>query len=117
MPADDPLRRREADAGPREFLGRMQALKRNKKRRGIRHVEAGAVVTDEVYPLAALQAPAELYACMLPPGRELPGISQQIVEQDAQQLLVARITRVPGEHDFHMTIRVPPAASRQPLRA
>src|SRR5436190_141700 len=52
--ADDALHGREADAGAGKFFGRMQPLKRAKELVGVGHVEAGAVVADEIHRRSAL---------------------------------------------------------------
>ena len=48
MPANDPVDRRQPDAGALEFRRRMQALKHAEQLRRIGHVETGAVVAHEI---------------------------------------------------------------------
>src|SRR6185312_4295664 len=46
--SDDPLDRGEADAGAGKLLVAVEALERTEQAVGVLHVEAGAVVADEV---------------------------------------------------------------------
>src|SRR5581483_4585156 len=82
---DDPVDNGEADAGPRKFADVVHALKGLEQPRGIGHVEAGAVVADEIHGLTAADLTAEFDFRRLPSAGELPGITEEVVERDAHE--------------------------------
>jgi len=57
---DDPLNRGEADAVSREFFFSMQALKGRKELIRALHIEASAVVPNEICSVTSLRGGAEL---------------------------------------------------------
>src|SRR5690606_11100791 len=80
---------REPDTGAWEFPGGMHALEDPKQLIGIGHVEASAVITDmEYFSGTVLHNPhLDPRRCQL--RGELPGIVEEIFQDDAQQLRVA----------------------------
>src|SRR3546814_14932385 len=53
------------------------------------HVETRSVVADEIGVLPLVAAAAELDAGRRAPGGELPGVAQQVLQSDLQQLGIA----------------------------
>src|SRR5580658_9938025 len=82
---DDTLNGRQTDSRSREIFCRMQTLKGPEQLAGVRRVEAGAVISHEILPVAVFSVRAEFDAGMRLLGRELPGIAQQIGHHDPQQ--------------------------------
>src|SRR3546814_15332196 len=64
----------------------VQALKGAKELVGMCHVETRSVVADEIGVLPLVAAAAELDAGRRAPGGELPGVAQQVLQSDLQQL-------------------------------
>src|SRR5690242_7489997 len=85
---DDALDRRQTDAGPRIVARRVQALKCPEELACVGHVEAGAVVAhEEGRPPLVLQGP-DLDLPFLGLGGEFPRVSDEILQDDAQQMRV-----------------------------
>ena len=68
----------------------MQALKGAEQFVDISHIEACAVVPHEKDAPPIIIPRANLDVCLGSPGCELPGIPDQVLEQDLQELLVSR---------------------------
>src|SRR5256714_1858777 len=86
---DDTLDGGEADARALELFVAVETLERAEKLSGVCHVEARAVVADEVNDLALLALPTESYLRRVALRCELPGVAQKVREHDLQQALVA----------------------------
>src|SRR6266404_3661295 len=85
MPVDDSLHGGQTNTRTLEFTRGMETLKCAEQFTDIGHVEARAVITDEISRLAVLLLPTKDY---LRPGSlrcKFPGVAQQIVEHDSQQ--------------------------------
>src|SRR5207237_517827 len=89
VPLDNPRDGRQADSAARKIGAGVQPLKSLKETLARRHVEAGAVVPDEVNRLSVLFHFAELdpRAGML--SGELPGVFEEIEERGMEQSRVA----------------------------
>src|SRR5688500_17994525 len=85
---DHALHRGQAYPGAAELLRAVQPLERTEQLVREAHVEAGAVVAHEEYAALAVAHGADLDPRMLDARRELPGIANQVVEHDAQQLRI-----------------------------
>src|SRR5205823_11910466 len=75
---DDPMHDRQTDAGARERLLRMEALKHAEELVGIAHVETDAVVAHVVDGVRALAQCALFDAGWIAAGAEFEGIGQQV---------------------------------------
>src|SRR5262245_66442147 len=64
VPGDDPLHSHEPDARARELADGMQALEGYEELVGVRHVEADAVVADEVFKSVLAGTCAHRHACV-----------------------------------------------------
>src|SRR5687768_12667231 len=85
MTLDDAAHRREADAGALVVRFHVEAMERLEQPLGVRHVETCAVVAYEECLLPIHDVLPEHDPGVGAPGRELPGIPQQVVEQDPHQ--------------------------------
>src|SRR6185295_18354937 len=77
---DDPLDGGEANAGTGELLGCVESLERTEQLRGVLHVEARAIVLDEVRRRAPDHGDTDLdpRGCMA--RRVLPRVADQVVQ-------------------------------------
>jgi hypothetical protein len=89
---DDPLDGGESDPGAGELRGGVESLEGSEELVSVRHVEADAVVANVIHEAIALPPSAELDSRRRLSARELPGIPEQVFEQDAQKV------RVPTAH-------------------
>ena len=89
MTEDDAGRRGEADAVPIVGARRMEALERNEELVHERGVEADAVVLDEVDTRSILVARTEADPGLGSSARELPGVPDEALEQDAEEARIA----------------------------
>src|SRR5262249_33496527 len=103
---DDALNRGEPDARALEVVLRVKPLKDVEQLRGVGHVEAGAVVVDEVYGLSALVCRAELDACAPALSRELPRIAEQVVHDRAEQRGVPFFVEPVVDDELHRAVRL-----------
>src|SRR5262245_41116713 len=76
--APDALDQREADAGPLELVGAVQALEHAEQAGRVRHVEADAVVRDPVHDLAVLDGAADGDAGRRAAAGVLDGVADQV---------------------------------------
>src|SRR3989442_1183482 len=88
MPRHDTLNRGQADAGAGELRSSMERLERGEKLLSISGIEPHAVIAYEKSAAVILPAQAELDSATRPPDRRLPGIAEQILEDDAEQTRV-----------------------------
>src|SRR3546814_3920742 len=102
---DDPLNGGEADAGSGKLAGVVQALKGAKELVGMCHVETRSVVADEIGVLPLVAAAAELDAGRRAPGGELPGVAQQVLQSDLQQLGIAPYDHGRLDHEVRHPVR------------
>src|SRR5256714_1303660 len=86
---DDALDGGEAYPSALELVAAVETLERAEQLAGVRHVEARAVVADEVDCLATLLLPPESDLRRVALRGELPGVAQKVDEHDFQQSLVA----------------------------
>src|SRR5437588_5867355 len=86
---DDALDGGEADARAFELVAAVETLERAEQLSGVSHVEARAIVADEVNGLALLALPTESDLRRVALRCELPGVAQKVREHDLQQALVA----------------------------
>src|SRR2546425_804239 len=98
---DDALRDRQAHARALELVAAVHALEGAEEPLGVSHVEAGAVVPNEVDPLALMAPPTHLDGWALPLARELEGVGHQVDEHLLEQRPVAHaIRQIPHrDHD------------------
>src|ERR1700722_11165573 len=82
---DDALHGRQPDAGPREFRLGMQTLKYPEQLRCERHVEARAVVPDEIAGFTPLGPGAKFNGGVRAIGGEFPSVAQQVLQDDLHQ--------------------------------
>src|SRR5450432_2291116 len=99
VPADDAAHDREADPRALELRGAVEPLERLEQAAREGWVEADAVVLHEVNRLGAARD-ADLDAGARAFPRELPGVAQQVLEDDLQQARVAQ--RLEGRGDDHL---------------
>src|ERR1700722_9660035 len=104
--SQDPVDRREAHARPFEFARRVESLKDTEQLRGKGHVEAGAVVADEIGSLPTLLDGPELDAGVRLVSRELPRVAQQIVDGRAEQGAVALFGEPVADQELHAAVRL-----------
>src|SRR5438445_13742994 len=86
---DDAAGRGQADAGAWELVPAVQALEGAEEPVGIDHVETDPVVLDEDARLAVDHLAADRDLRRAPQAAELPGVVDQVGEQDPNQPLVA----------------------------
>src|SRR5689334_3461037 len=86
---DDALRCGQADTGAGELKRRVQPLKRAEELSGIGHIEAGAIVADEVGSSAVARLDAKLNSRVCQFAGEFPGIDKEVLKHDAQELTIA----------------------------
>src|SRR2546421_9816967 len=84
MPVDDALHGRKADACALELARAVEALKRAEQLIGISHVEARAIVADEIDRLPGALFMPESDLCPDALRRKLPSVAQQVHEHDAR---------------------------------
>jgi|SRR5271166_4859234 len=89
MPIDNSVDRCKPYACPRELRLLMEPLERRKEPFGVSHIESGPVITDEVGRDAVGLGASELDDCLGLSCAELPGISQQVLQQEVQKPAVA----------------------------
>lgn len=87
---------------PSEVGGRVQALEHAKELVGVRHVQTGAVVANEVDDPAWPFVDAEFNSSLGSLARELPGIAEQILESNLQQTRIAFGTYPVRNGEFHL---------------
>ncbi len=85
------LNSREANSGTFEVRNGVKALKGAKELGGVSHVESRAVVAHEVDEAFVPSLAAERDLGMFLSGRELPGVSEKVLEDHRDQALV-RVT-------------------------
>ena len=83
----------------------MQALERQEKFVGVLHIEPSSVVFYKENGLAILLPLAKFNAGGRVLRGEFPGISDQVVHQDADQSFVAKSGRIISNHEFNLTFR------------
>src|SRR5262245_58041477 len=106
MAVNDTLHGGQADACAREIPLTVQALKSPEQFRAVGHVEAGAVVANEIdHPAVTLPNP-EFYVCPEVLACELPGIAQQIFQHDPQQLAIALDDPCLGNDKIRLALRL-----------
>src|SRR5690242_9403345 len=104
---DDALDRRQTDAGPRIVARRVQALERPEELVRISHVEARAVVAyEESRPSLVLQG-ADLDPRLFLLGGEFPGVSEEVLQDDAQQMRVGVRAHPLPDRNLHRAARIP----------
>src|SRR3546814_5904579 len=69
------------------------------------HVETRSVVADEIGVLPLVAAAAELDAGRRAPGGELPGVAQQVLQSDLQQLGIAPYDTGRLDHEVRHPVR------------
>src|SRR3546814_14415820 len=69
------------------------------------HVETRSVVADEIGVLPLVAAAAELDAGRRAPGGELPGVAQQVLQSDLQQLGIAPYDHGRLDHEVRHPVR------------
>src|SRR5215475_11175269 len=87
VPVNDSLDGGQTNSGSWKFAGGVQALKHTKQSVGISHIEARTVIADEKC-LRLLSGRAKFNARSAFVPRELPGISQKIVQHDPQEAFI-----------------------------
>ena len=97
MAAEDAVHDGQAYAGAFEFRCRVEPLKRVEQFICMGHVKTGAVVAHEVNRLAVSLRHPDLNLRHGPVLRELPGIAQQVVERNAEQVGIALNEQI-GSH-------------------
>ena len=90
----------------------MQARERLEQLGGEPRVEAGAVVGDGDRPVPSVELHGDLDARVGAPARELPGVADEVLESDAQQVGVAAQDHVGRDDDAHLAPALPPAQLR-----
>src|SRR5256714_6544645 len=98
---DDTLDGGEADARALELVPAVETLERAEQLSGVCHVEARAVVADEVDGLAPLALPTESDLRRVALRGELPSVAQKVREHDFQQALVAARLKPVFDVDRH----------------
>src|SRR3546814_15624138 len=86
----------------------VQALKGAKELVGMCHVETRSVVADEIGVLPLVAAAAELDAGRRAPGGELPGVAQQVLQSDLQQLGISPYDHGRLDHEVRHPVRPVP---------
>ena len=103
----DALDGREPDPGALELVWGVQALEGAEEVLGVAHVEAGAVVAYEERHAAGGLVRPQLDERRLVPRRELPGVTQQVLEHGARQLRVRPGDEARRDVHDHVARRVP----------
>ncbi len=89
MAVDDPADRGQTDARAGKLVPGVQALESAEELPRIGHIETDAVVADEEGPSAVDVRRAKFDPGLRASGRELPGIVEEVVQDDPEQALVA----------------------------
>src|SRR5882762_10038139 len=103
VPVHDPLDGGQTDPDARELVLAVQTLERAEQLVGEGHVEAGAVVLDEVPGLTRTAVDAELDPGRGPLAGELPGVPDQVLQDGAQERLVPLRDGPFGDHALDLT--------------
>src|SRR5437660_10178010 len=112
MPRNDPMNRRQADARACELRLSVEPLEWSEELVGVRHIESGAVVAYGEDRLADSLLLTEYNARVGPLGRELPGIPEQVVEDDRDEVAVAPHDKPLGDLDGALARRLSPTQLR-----
>src|SRR6266446_6780652 len=112
MPRNDPMNRREADARACELRLSVEPLEWRKELVGVCYIESGAVVAYGEDRLGAPLLPTEYDARIGPLGRELPGIPEQVVADDRDEMAVAPRDKPLGDLDGDLARRLSPTQLR-----
>jgi hypothetical protein len=83
VPPDDALHNGQTDTSALELDGRVQPLEHTEELVDVRHVETGTIVSNEKYRTALFLSNADLDARYWTPASELPGIAEQVLEDNA----------------------------------
>jgi len=105
MALDNPLHRRQADAVAGVFGRAVQALESAKELGCIIHVEAGAVVANEISGFVIADH-AKLDPSHVALRGEFPGVAEQILHHDAEQARIAVGHYPVGDHELDRTLRI-----------
>ena len=89
VPHDDPMHGRQSDSSSFELTLRVEALEWREELAGVLHVEAGAIVANDVRCLPFMFRPTELDPGIATLRRELPGVTQEVFQDDGNQSSVA----------------------------
>lgn len=89
MAIDNPSHRGQADPGTRKLGRRVQPLESAEQLVHVCHVEAGAIVADEVSRTSVLMRNAEFDPCLRFINGELPCVAEQILEHHPEQARIA----------------------------
>ncbi len=95
----------KSDPVPLKLVLRVQPLKRAEEIGGIGHIKPRAIVADEEDRLAIILPCAKLDARGGLLTRELPGIGQQVMKRDFQQLTVSLGSGAFHDGKLHFSIR------------
>jgi hypothetical protein len=79
----------------------VQSLERAEQLVGIGRIEAGAVVAHVEYRFPVRLAAPDFDGGGLAAAGELPGVVDQVLESDAQQMRIGRHGHVRGDGDLH----------------
>src|SRR6267378_420122 len=99
MTRDDPLYGRQTYPGAFKLRISVQSLKRGEEFVGVCHVEAGPIVLDGEHGIASLIFLSNLDPSLRLPRRKLPGVSEQIHEDDCNETRVAARGKSIGDPD------------------
>ena len=90
MQMNDPLDSHEPHAVALEFISHMQPLEWTEQPLGIGHIEAGTVIPDIENRAAVFAHSADFNVGMSDAAREFPGVIDEILERDAEQMWIGR---------------------------
>ena len=96
----------QADAGAFELSRPMEALERAEEFAGVSHVEARAIVAHIERAASVLEGRPELDVAHRPLPGELPGVPQEVLEDDAHQPRVARGFDTVLDAKDHLAVRL-----------
>src|SRR5438132_235704 len=84
----------------------MEPLEWTKKLVSIGHIEARTIVADKKYRLPVKLGPVELDASSGVLGGELPGVDQQVLQCDLEQVRIAPSAESVGNVECHRTLGI-----------
>src|SRR6267143_476607 len=104
--ADDAAHRRQSDSRALELAGGVETLKRPEQLVGVRHVEPGPVVPHVIHRPRLVPSDPEFDARPGMLGGVLPGVAQQVLEDQAEQSRVTVDLDSRGDDELDLTLRV-----------
>src|SRR5512142_1256719 len=104
MDGNDPLPACQTDTSSRKLADRMQTLKNAEQLIGISHIETDPIVAYIKRPLLDVRFLSEFDLCPVLFGGELPGIAQQVLQDNAQEVWIAFHHQVGSDRECDLPV-------------